>query len=234
MTLSDDIKSEIGNILRTRWATREGAKIPEASDVELGNDAVTLDGTVLYADLAESTSLVNRYKDWFAAEIYKCYLRGACRAIQNNGGTITAFDGDRVMAVFIGNSKNTQAVGSALEINYVTSRIINPMVKEAYPKEDFEVRQAVGIDTSRLFIARTGVRGSNDLVWVGRASNYAAKLATFRDGPFASWITADIHDHMANSVKFSKGDEGGERMWEERPWVAQSIKVYRSNWLRTP
>ena len=33
----------------------------------------------------------------------------------------------------------------------------------------------LGIDTSKLFVARTGIRKSNDLVWVGRAANYAAK-----------------------------------------------------------
>jgi class 3 adenylate cyclase len=47
------------------------------------------------------------FKDWFAAEIYKSYLISACRIIRDNGGEITAFDGDRVMAVFIGNMKNT-------------------------------------------------------------------------------------------------------------------------------
>jgi hypothetical protein len=37
--------------------------------------------------------------------------------------TTTAFDGDRVMAVFIGDSKNTSAVKAALQINYVTKHL---------------------------------------------------------------------------------------------------------------
>lgn len=234
MSIIADIRSEIGNILRTSWATREGNKVPDTVDIELGNDAVKLAATVFYADLAESTNLVRSFKDWFAAEIYKCYLRCACRVIQNNGGTVTAFDGDRVMAVFIGDSKNTQAVGSALELNHAVTQVINPMVKEAYPSTSFEVRHVVGVDTGPLFIARTGVRGSNDLVWVGRAANYAAKLCSLRDGTYASWITADVFDKMQNSVKYSKGDSGGEPMWEERSWADQGIKVYRSNWRKSP
>src|SRR4051812_36873707 len=63
---------------------------------KLSNDAVEIDGTVLYADLAESTPLVKGYKDWFAAEVYKNYLYCAARIIRLRGGVITAYDGDRV------------------------------------------------------------------------------------------------------------------------------------------
>jgi len=168
MSNVEDIKSEIGTILNGEWITRDGAQVPAPEDVQLGNNAVNLLGTVLYADLADSTGLVNSYKNWFAAEVYKCFLRSACRVIQNNHGTITAFDGDRVMAVFIGETQNTDAVESALEINHVVTKMINPMVHERYSDAKVDISHGVGIDRSSLFIARTGVRGSNDLVWVRR------------------------------------------------------------------
>ena len=60
----------------------------------------------------------------------------------------------------------------------LVSKVINPKLKEAYPEENYTVQQSVGIDTSTLFVAKTGIRGSNDLVWVGRAANYAAKLSS--------------------------------------------------------
>jgi hypothetical protein len=95
----------IDEILTHTWEERKGIKIPNSEDVQLGNHAVNLDGTVLYADLVDSTGLVRGYKNWFAAEIYKMYLMVASELIRNNGGYITAFDGDRVMAVFIGRFK---------------------------------------------------------------------------------------------------------------------------------
>ena len=115
--------------------------------------------------IAESTRLVTSYPAQFAAEIYKSYLHCAAKVISNNGGVITAYDGDRVMAVFIGNLKNTSATKSALQINYCVTEIINPAMHNQYPELDssFMVRQAVGIDTSELFVARTGIRGANDL-----------------------------------------------------------------------
>src|SRR5690242_18596899 len=91
------------------WTTRNGTKVPEASEVGLGKDAVLLEGAVLYADLAESTQLVRGHTDWFAAEVYKSFLYCAARVIGNRGGTITAYDGDRIMGVFIGEGKEAAA-----------------------------------------------------------------------------------------------------------------------------
>lgn len=230
MALKDDLNSEVIAIFKTQWATRAGQQVPEPEDITLGNAAVELDATVLYADLAESTQLVNNHTSPFAAEIYKSYLICASRIIRSEGGTITAFDGDRVMGVFIGDSKNTSAVRAALKINYAVTQIINPALKSLYPKTSYEVRQAVGVDTSSLFIARTGIRGSNDLVWVGRAANYAAKLCSLREDSYASWITEDVYNNLHESAKITNG----KHMWEKRHWTARSIDVYRSSWHWTP
>jgi class 3 adenylate cyclase len=90
----------------------------------------------------------------FAAEVYTAYLLCASRIIKSEGGTITAYDGDRVMAVFIGKAKNTCAVRTGLKIKGVVDNIINPAIKNQYNNE-FELKQVVGIDTSDLLVART-------------------------------------------------------------------------------
>ena len=186
--------------------------MPESEEVKLGNDAVKLKATVLYADLADSTALVDGYKKPFAAEIYKAFLHCAAKIIRDEGGTITAYDGDPIMAVYIGNSKNTSAVRTAMKIKYAVSEIINPgRLKQypgnAYPGNAYAVRHVVGIDTSDLYIARTGVREANDLVWVGRAANYAAKLAALPES-YTTYITADIYNNMNDQVKFSENGKG--------------------------
>ena len=173
MKSSSDILADVKAILSTKWKTRDGRKVPDAADVQLGNDAVKLEGTVLYADLTDSTGLVKDYKDFFAAEVYKSYLIAACHTIRNNSGVITAFDGDRVMAVFIGNSKNSDAARAALQITWITKQV-NEQIKRSYSSTSYQIKHAIGIDTSPLFVARTGIRNNNDLVWVGRSANYAA------------------------------------------------------------
>jgi class 3 adenylate cyclase len=225
-----ELIAEADATLRTKWETRAGRKVPEAEDIELGNDAVILDGTVLYADMADSTGLVDNFKPWFAAKIYKTYLAGACRIIRDNGGEVTAFDGDRVMAVFIGDRKNTPAAKSALHINaFVTE--LNQTIRSVYPDTSYSLRQSVGVDTSSLFAARTGIRNNNDLVWVGRAANYAAKLCSLGDATYPSHITEDVFSKLVDEAKY-----GPDRasMWEKRMWNATGKVIYRSNWTWKP
>ncbi len=139
----------------------------------------------------KQTGLVDDFKPWFAAIIYKAYLAGASRIARNNGGEVTAFDGDRVMAVFIGDRKNTSAAKTALQINAFVSEL-NKVIKNIYPTTSYVLRQSVGIDSSSLFVARTGVRKYNDLVWVGRAANYAAKLCSLGDPSHPTHITQAV------------------------------------------
>jgi class 3 adenylate cyclase len=227
-----DLETQVASILNTNWARRVGQVVPETEDIRLGNDAVELDATVLYADLEDSTGLVLGYKDWFAAEVYKCYLLCACELIRNNGGSITAFDGDRVMGIFIGDTKNSSAAICALQVNYVVANVINAKLKQKYPDSTYQVKQAVGIDTSKLFVARTGIRGANDLVWVGRAANYAAKLCSLRTEALSSFITEDVFSRLRDDAKY--GGQQRECMWQKLMWEERGIAVYASSWWWKP
>jgi class 3 adenylate cyclase len=233
MGLKEDLQAEVRSIFATTFETRSGTVVPEAESIRLGNDAVTFEeAVVLYADLAESTKLVNGFRDWFAAEVYKSYLLCASKIIRDEGGVITAFDGDRVMAVYLGDYKRTHAARTALKINHAVQEIINPAIKAKFPNTDYTVRHAVGVDVSKLFIARTGIRGSNDLVWVGPAANYAAKLCSLREPGYASFITSRVFDTMNDEAKM--GGNPKRAMWEQRQWTSTGLTIYQSGWRWSP
>ena len=226
MALKDDLDSQVGSIFKDQWTTRDGTVVPSPADLKLSNDAVKLSGTVLYADLSESTSMVGSMKAHFSAEVYKAFLHCAAKVIRNFKGTITAYDGDRIMAVYLGDSKNTNAAKTGLKLNWVCKKIIQPAINKHYTT-DFVLKHTVGIDTSALFVARTGVRGDNDLVWVGRAANWAAKLTDLSDA-YPTWITKAVYDSMSKEVKIGSD---GRNMWEERSWTPMDkATIYRSNW----
>lgn len=227
MGLKQKLTDEIKATFAAQWTVESTADVPDPDDLLLNqNHAKDLEtATVLYADLDGSTNMVDNY-DWaFSAEIYKTYLRCASEVIRSEKGTIAAYDGDRVMAIFTGGSKNTSAVRCALKINYAVSHLIQPAMKAQYPSKDFLLKHVVGVDTSQLRAARIGVRGDNDLVWIGRAANYAAKLTSLSGTP--TWITDAVFSQMHNDVKFSNGVS----MWEQRQWAAMNnMAVYRSTY----
>lgn len=228
MPLHDELEKYVQNTFKSTWETRDGKVIPTDTDIKLSNDGVYLDAVCLYADIVGSTKLVDNYKDTFAAEVYKNFLYCASKIITSMDGQITAFDGDRVMGVFVGDYKNTNAAKSALKINYAVNQVINPAFKKQYSSIDSELKHCVGIDRSKLLVTKTGVRGANDLAWIGRAGNYAAKLSALREEGFTSWITKSVYDKMHDDAKF--GGENGENMWEERNWMDYSMTIYGSNW----
>jgi class 3 adenylate cyclase len=113
-----------------------------------------------------------------------------------------------------------------MKINYAVSYILNPAHKAIYKNSEYNLRHVVGIDTSGLFVAKTGVRGANDLVWVGRAANYAAKLATLPDS-HQTYITKEVYDPMVPDVKVSTD---GRQMWDAVRWnTFDNRTIYRSN-----
>ena len=61
------------------------------------------------------------------------------------------------MAVYLGDHKNQSAVKSALKINFAVAEIINPLVKTIL-ESDYKLEHVVGVDTSPVLVAQTGVR----------------------------------------------------------------------------
>jgi len=64
------------------------------------------------------------------------------------------------------------------------------------------------------------------LVWVGRAANYAAKLAALPSTYI--YVTQEVFNSMAKEVK---KDPKGEPMWEAVAWKTfDNRTIYRSSW----
>lgn len=230
MALLDDINSECDDIFQAGWTRRDGRQVPDPMSLKLGNDGVDISAAVLYADLDGSTKLVNNYSKPFAAEVYKTYLLCAAKIIKSKGGVITSYDGDRVMGIFKSETPCTDAAKAALHINYAVFNVLRPKIRSYKP--DFILKHKVGVDYSALMAARIGVRNDNDLVWVGRAANYAAKLTALPDEP-PLFITGDVYDRMHESAKFSGNPK--KAMWEERAWTdMEDMRVYSSTWSWKP
>jgi len=223
MGLKEELIAEVKQTFTNTWEVQKATNIPDPKDLRLNsNHAKDLDrATVLYADIDGSTKMVDKCEWSFSAEVYKAYLRCAAQIIRSKGGTITAYDGDRVMAVFTGEYKNSRAVEAAMKINFAVVKIIRPAIQNQYPREDFIFKHVIGIDSSELHTARIGVHGENDLVWIGRAANYAAKLCTLSKKPI--WITKTIYDNMNGEVKSSNGTN----MWTPYTWDSMDgMKTY--------
>lgn len=133
MGLKDDISAAVHSVVSTRWNIREGTVVPETENVSLSDGAVLLDAVYLYADMADSTGLARDFPRETAGKVVRAYLDATCRVLRDEGGAIRSFDGDRVMAIFVGGNKNTSAARAGLKIKYVVQKIVRPAVEAWFP-----------------------------------------------------------------------------------------------------
>jgi class 3 adenylate cyclase len=229
MALVDDISKDVDGVLSEPWALRDGEVVPATANVALAGGGVKLDATMLYADLADSTEIA-MWDRRVAARLCKAFLACSSRLIRAQGGEVRSCDGDRVMDVFLGNTKNTSAAKCALEVNWTFLKVIKPKFEANYESlrdGTHKLAHCTGVDTSEVLVVRAGIRNNNDLIWIGSAPNVAAKMSAFREAPYFSFITGAVYDKLADEAKLSNGTN----MWEERSWKAGPIqRVFRSSW----
>lgn len=237
MKKAKEIEGDIGTIISTTWSKRTGNKVPETEDIALAGGAVELDATFLYADLASSSKMVKELDRRVAAKILKSFLSSSAKLIKFNNGKVVSYDGDRVLGVFYGKSKNSDSAICALQINYVVNQIIKPTFEAKYTsvkEASFSIGHGVGVDTGTVLAVRGGVRGSNDLIWIERAPNLAAKLSDLRESPLHSFITASVYNRLNDKSKLGGKEE--KIMWQARTWkfLEETIIIYGSSWWWRP
>jgi adenylate cyclase len=225
----------VDDIFGTAFEEREGRKVPETTDVALAKGAVKIDATFLYADLAGSGRIAQVCPWETTAKIIRAYLDCAVRLIRAYGGEIRSFDGDRVMGVFMGDNKNSNASNCAREIFWTTEKIIQPKATTKFASvrnNNVKIRQACGLDTGIARAVRAGIRNNNDLIWVGRAPSFAAKLSDVREFPYCTFISEAVYKRLNDAAKSHDGKE----LWERRTlkFADSDQVIYRSQYMRKP
>ena len=236
MTLSDDIKSKVKQFMESNWDVRQATTVPGDSNLTLTGRVAKLDATVLYADMRSSSKLVDEVNQRVAGKIYQAFLYSVASIIHSNSGEITAYDGDRVMGIFIGDYKNTSATKSALMINHAVINILEPMFEDHFKslgKSGFKISHCIGIDTGSFLAVKAGLRNANDIVWIGRPPNLAAKLSEIREEDYTEYITSDVFKVLDASVKY--GGKANELIWEQinYQYLDENLTIYRSNYYQS-
>lgn len=239
MTIADDLNKEIATLLDTKWDTRDGTVIPSSDTVTLKNGAVKMDATFLYADLAGSSVLAQNCPWETTAKIIRTYLTCATRLIKHYNGKIRSFDGDRVMGIFVGGRKNTDAVRCALALNWMVAKVIDPKSTakfQSIKKNNIKIRHCVGIDTGECRAVRAGIRDNNDLIWVGRAPSFAAKLSDIRSYPYSIWISKKVYNTMLDEVRYAVKDGKKINMWylDEQTFASKAEAVCKTAYRWEP
>ncbi len=213
MALNSEVESGVRRTLQTQLQVRDGRRVPDKRDLSFLNSggAVRLDATYAYADLANSSGLAQRMRQEVAANVIRAYVHAGAKTFNSYGGEIRSFDGDRVMAIFIGPDKNVLAVRAALALSWAVEEVINPIMRETWSdiSQHWTMKHGVGIATGESLIVRGGVFGDSDIISVGGAPNIAAKLSGMRPSAFgpqySTHITEEVYQDLPDELRLTEG-----------------------------
>lgn len=210
MGFKDDCNAAVREIVKTPFNTRWGREVPTTDTIVQKDGAVRLTAAYLYADMADSTGMAEKFSDEDAAKIIRAYLHAVSLVLRDRGGEIRSYDGDRVMAIFIGDDAADKAVDAALKVKWVVDTVVhdnlllhNTAYYDKWINSEWQVKHRTGIDLGSAFIVRAGVRGNNDLVSIGSTPNVAAKLSDYKGGG-RTIITDYVYDKLSHKNKFAK------------------------------
>lgn len=234
MGWKEDLETWVDNHFDMAFEVRDGTVVPSTDSVT-NKQAVKLDAAFLYADLVGSSDLA-RHCPWdTTAKIIRAFLDTATRLIKAYGGEIRSFDGDRVMGVFVGDTPRRNATKCGREIFYTVENILGPKATKKFnsiSNNSIKLKCCIGVDYGSSRAVRAGIRNSNDLIWIGRPPNMAAKLSDIREYPYSVMIHKDVYDALEDADKFVNGTN----IWEGRTYNLSGVahSIYRTKWCKLP
>jgi class 3 adenylate cyclase len=235
MTLLDTLQSEVDTIFRIDWQLTDANVIPEAEEIALANGAFKIEATFLYADLAEVLVLAEKCSWETTAKIIRAYLDIAARLILAEGGTASRAGSHSVMGIFRGEAPNTSAVNCARKIDWMVEKVLNPKAYTTFQSvrnNKLPIRHCIGIDTSDAWAVRAEVGNNNDLIWIGRAPEFAAQLSGIGKYPYSVYTSRACFTRLADTAR----ETGEKNIWLEKriKFGDETHTVYRTNGMLQP
>jgi adenylate cyclase len=234
MGFKEDLEKEAQTFFDGLYAVTKGTAIPDVGDLAFGKVGRELDLAMLFVDIRESTKIVDAFRRSTAARMYKSFLYGVAKIALNRNSKLCSFNGDGVLAAFIGPRKNTDAVRAAMNLKWYGREVLAPGMKKYFDNndeaEDLELDFGIGVHYGKVLVVKGGVRGdnNNDLVWVGNATNFAVRYSSLGSSPYNIHISESTLDEAKYITV------GGEKrdVWEELTYEGET--VYRTNYHWEP
>lgn len=215
------------------YTTTKPRSVPNPEDIPLGKQAAQLEATALFIDIRQSSDIANAVRRQTAAKMLKSYFRGAVTVINSHGGRVRSFNGDGMLALFIGDVRSSSAAKAAMETKWFVQNILGRKMDRYFQNNRQALGQELGLsigcglDDGYIYAVRVGIRGTNDVAWVGRCTNTAAKLSNILRPPQQIALTREVYKRLPEDRRMSKG----RAMWseEKKGEFGGTERYYRSS-----
>jgi adenylate cyclase len=188
----DDLEREHVRDIFSRFVPEHVVdEVLRRTDDDLRLSGVTLDGTVMFSDLRDFTPFAESLPADIVIEVLNRYVSEMSDAILDNGGTLVAYMGDGIMAVFgapIEMAGHADcALAAARELLHSRLPVFNRWLKENGLGDGF--RMGIGLSSGPIMSGTVGSERRLEYTTVGDTTNTAARLeAMTKNTPYPIFI----------------------------------------------
>ncbi len=231
MGLLHDLEARVDGYLSGDYETYVPRDVPAPEEIPLGNKAAKIEATTVFMDLRQSSDITNAFRRQTAAKMLKAYFAGAVKIVNDNGGVVRSFNGDGMLAIFTGKSRSNNAVSAAMKIDWFVTNVLRPKFRKYFESNNAAVGNALsfdvgfGIDDGSIYAVRIGIRGTNDVAWVGRCTNTSAKLSNVPRYPSNIAVTREVYGRLVEPQLLSSVNMWSDERLGEFGGV---IRAYRT------
>ncbi len=193
----------------------------EEGDPRLGGER--MDATVLFSDLRGFTSFAEARDPEQVIEVLNRYLTGMSDAILDHGGTLVAYMGDGIMAVFgapVASADHADRALDAARAMLQRLEAFNAWIRERGHGDGFKM--GIGLHSGPVMSGNVGSARRLEYAAIGDTTNTAARLEGMTKGtPYQLFVgepTRDRLRHAPEELEFVselevRGREHGIRVW---------------------
>ena len=188
-TLTTQLVTEAFERIRTRDLFTRFVPEDVVDEVLASSDGLRLggiqrEGTVMFSDLRGFTSMAETLTPARVIEVLNHYLSEMSDAILNHGGTLVAYMGDGIMAVFGAplpqDDHADRALAAALEMRDVRLPRFNEWLRSEELSEGF--RMGIGLNSGSVMSGHVGSERRVEYTAVGDTTNTASRIEGMTKG----------------------------------------------------
>lgn len=221
------VLKKIEEMLTESYSKVETSNIPKKHHLTFGNTVKIIKHTkILYIDMRKSREILSNATDFWSVKIHKSFLKAITHCIERRDGHLRSFNGDGVLAFFVGDYAASRAVRTAMDIKGFVLEINK--ILEDYDKDPIDF--GVGIAQGKVMVAKSGKAGDDqtkqDLIWIGTPVYVAVELADIGCSPKNIWITKLIRTEIEKENNLDVVYHEGESMWTKYTKKLKSVGDY--------
>lgn len=232
MATNQETLDKLSEYLNQSYVQEDTRIVPKRTDLTFGNTVKKLSfAVVLYVDMRKSRKILSDATTFWSVKVHRAFLLALTHCVEKRDGHLRSFNGDGIMAFFVGENASSRAVRAAMDTKGFVLKLNELLEKKGLNPIDF----GIGIAQGAVMVAKSGKAGDDftkqDLIWVGLPVYLAVELSDYAKSPRNIWISNNVRSSIGKESYLDVVyDKDGDSMWvkESRKFKSVGEKEVRA------